>query len=108
MLKKINRFKAQDFLNKSPEISKRTDFFTVKGFRSDKINRFSVVLSKKNINSAVLRNRLKRFIFISLKGYLNTAPYRDYIIIPSSKFKADFNLEFVKLEIKKIINLIVG
>ena len=50
MLKKINRFRAQDFLNKNPEISKRTDFFTVKGFRSDKNNRFSVVLSKKNIN----------------------------------------------------------
>ena len=103
MLKKINRFRAQDFLNKSPEISKRTDFFTVKGFRSDKNNRFSVVLSKKNINSAVLRNKLKRLIFDLLKPYLDVSPYRDYIIIPSPKIKKDFKSELITLEVKKLM-----
>ncbi len=103
MLKKINRFKAQIFLNKTPQISKKTDFFVVKGFNGGVVNRFSVILSKKNINSAVIRNRLKRFIFISLEGYLNKVPCRDYVILTSPKLKKDFNLLFIRKEIEKLM-----
>lgn len=107
MLKKINRFKAQIFLNKDPKISRRTDYFGIRGFESvNQYNRFSVIVSKKNIVSAVLRNKLKRLIFDSLKPYLNSTPHRNYVIIPSPKIKKDFSSELIKLEIKKILDSI--
>lgn len=104
MLKKINRFRAQIFFKKTPQIYKKTDFFIVKGFKGGVVNRFSIILSKKNINSSVVRNSLKRLIFNSLKPYLRGSHGMDYIIIPSPKIKKDFNSELIGSELKKIMD----
>ncbi len=81
MLPKKIRLPIQELLNKKGR-TYRGDFFTIKVFLNNlSYSRFGIIISKKLVNSAVQRNKIKRMIFSALRSVMDKWQKADYLIV---------------------------
>jgi ribonuclease P protein component len=102
MLSKKYRFKNFDFgkFQKSFKISDDI-FILMKIDPENNTKKFSVVVDKKNIKKAVIRNKIKRKIYEIIRLNLDKIPIGYYLI----KIKEDISKEKFKDLENKLMNL---
>lgn len=67
MLPKSKKMKKKDFSTKERSFSVFSPVFTLKVIKSEKPNKYSVVVSKKIAKTANTRNLIKRRVFVAIK-----------------------------------------
>jgi ribonuclease P protein component len=102
MLSKKYRFKNFDFrIFQRPFKISDNIFILMKINPENNIKKFSVVVDKKNIKKAIIRNKIKRKIYEIIRLNLNKIPTGYYLI----KVKEDISKEKFKDIENKLINL---
>ncbi|MDP3999450.1 MAG: ribonuclease P protein component [bacterium] len=103
MLAKKYRLPIQSVVKKSGQTA-RSRYFLLKFFPNQlEFNRIGVIISKKVAKGAVVRNKIKRTLFNSLKEFVKNGSNdkRDFLIIVSPQ-AASLNPEELKKEIQAI------
>ncbi|MEK6952675.1 MAG: ribonuclease P protein component [Nanoarchaeota archaeon] len=81
MLPKKSRLPIQELLDKRGK-THRGDFFTIKVFFNNfSYSRFGIIISKKIVNSAVQRNKIKRMLFSALELIVDKWQKADYLVV---------------------------
>ena len=108
MIRKVNRFHGHGSLRylKNNADDKRSRFFAIKYVENKmrKNSRFSVIISKKIVKSAVSRNRIRRRLFEIIRLNLkNIKPGTDMVIIVFSADLKDINYDEINEVFLKLL-----
>ena len=104
MLAKRYRLPIQSVVKKSGQTA-RSRYFLLKFFPNQlEFNRIGVIISKKVAKGAVVRNKIKRTLFNSLKEFVKNggSNKRDFLIIVSPQ-AAPLPSEDLKKEIQELL-----
>lgn len=96
MLSKQNRLPIQNFPRQGVKNIGSANLVLKIWFGGRPSSRFGVIISKKTAKTAVVRNQMRRAVFIAAEGFLSRLPVADYLLIINKALEKDLLIQEVK------------